>query len=163
MSLNFFKTECQFPSFSFAKFGLCDKQDGSKAYPDISNKTEWIAEVRNDRNHEILITAIDKCIINDNEYEGRGRCDLMLTTDDHLFLIELKNQKPPWQASAIEQLDSTIRFLFENHDISKFKKRKAFACNKKRDKFVVINNEFNKAFYRRTSFRIDIQTEVVVI
>lgn len=86
----------------------------------------------------------------------------MLTTENHLYFVELKNQEPPWQTHAIEQLYSTIQIFMENHDISSYKKRKAFASNKKRDRFVVINNEFNKSFFRRTKFRIDIQTEIVI-
>lgn len=163
MSLDFFKEDCQYPSITTNKFGLCDNQEGSKAYPDQSNEKNWIAEVRNDNNRKITCAAIDKCIIKDNELRLQGRCDLMLTSENLLYLVELKNQEPPWQSVAIEQLNSTIKLLMENHDISQFKKRKAFACNKKRDKFVVIDNEFNKAFYKRTTFRIDIQAEIVVI
>ena len=163
MSLNFFRADCQFPPISINTFGLCDNQDGTRAYPDTANPDDWIAEVKNETNIDIVFTAVDKCVLLDHEYPGRGRCDGMLTTDNHLYLVELKNQKPPWQSHAIDQLNSTIDFLNNNHDISQYKKRKAFACNKKRDKFVVIDNEFNKAFYNRTTFRIDIQAEIVIV
>ncbi|MBK7337466.1 MAG: hypothetical protein IPJ00_15465 [Saprospirales bacterium] len=76
----------------------------------------------------------------------RGRCDGMLTTDTHLYLVELKNLAPPWQSQAIDQLDSTIQFLIDNHDISQYKREKHLPAIKKRDKFVVVDNEFNKAF-----------------
>lgn len=163
MSLNFFRAACQNPPISINSFGLCDDQNGTKAYPDTTNPDTWNAEVKNDTELEIVFTAIDKCVLQDNEHVGRGRCDCMLTTDIHLYLVELKDQIPPWQSHAIEQLESTIQFLIDSHDISKYKKRKAFASNKKRNKFVVIDNEFNKAFYNRTTFRIDIQTKIVVI
>ena len=163
MSLDFFRAGCQHPSISINSFGLCDDQNGTKAYPDTRNPDNWIAEVKNDNNLEIVFTAIDKCVLHDNEHLGRGRCDGMLTTEIHLYLVELKDQRSRWQQQAIDQLDSTIQFLMEYHDISQYKKRKAFASNKKRDKFVVIDNEFNKSFYNRTKFRIDIQTEIVVI
>jgi hypothetical protein len=87
----------------------------------------------------------------------------MLTTDNLLYLVELKNQEPPWQSDAIRQLKSTIQFLLENHDISNYRKRKAFASNKKRDAFVVIDDEDNLKFYRRTTFRLDIQAEIIII
>jgi hypothetical protein len=163
MSLNFFRADCQYPPISVDTFGLCDNQDGTRAYPDTANPEDWIAEVKNETNLNIVFTAVDKCVLHDHEYPGRGRCDGMLTTENHLYLVELKNQEPPWQSHAIDQLNSTIDFLINNHDISQYKKRKAFASNKKRDKFVVINNEFNKAFYNRTTFRIDIQAEIVII
>ncbi len=163
MSLNFFRADCQNPPISLDTFGLCDNEDGTRAYPDTANPDNWIAEVKNEDNMDITFTAVDKCVLHDHEYPGRGRCDGMLTTENHLYLVELKNQLPPWQSHAINQLDSTIDFLVNNHDISLYKKRKAFACNKKRDKFVVIDNEFNKAFYNRTTFRIDIQAEIVIV
>ncbi len=166
MSLNFFKSDCQYQPISLNKFGLCDLQNGTRAFPDIiiANKDSmWIAEVRNDSNLEVVFTASDKCGLQDHEYICRGRCDGMLTTENHLYLVELKNQVPPWQTHAIAQLESTIQFLFDNHDLNQYKKRKVFASNKKREKFVVIDNEFNIAFFRRTSFRIDIQTEIVVM
>ena len=166
MSLNFFKDDCQHELIALNSFGLCDNQNGTRAFPDtnLANKDSlWIAEVKNDNNLDIVFTAIDKCVLHDHEHEGRGRCDGMLTTTNHLYLVELKNQESPWQRHAIEQLDSTIQFLFDNHDLSQYKKRKAFASNKKRDKFVVIDNEFNKAFFKRTTFRIDIQAEIVVM
>lgn len=163
MSLDFFQHKCQESPRKNIEFGLCDDQNGRKAYTDISDRNKWIATVKNENQHELVFTAIDKCVLLDNEFKGRGRCDGMLNSSNLLYLVELKNQEPPWQSDAIGQLESTIRFLLENHDISLFKKRKAFACNKKRDAFVVIDNEFNKSFMRRTSFRINIQADIVII
>ena len=68
-----------------------------------------------------MFTAVDKCVLLDSEFEGHGRCDGMLTTDIHLYLVELKNQNPPWRTHAIDQLESTIQILRDNHNISKFK------------------------------------------
>ena len=50
MSLNFFRADCQYPSIAANTFGLCDNQDGTKAYPDTTNSDIWIAEVKNDNN-----------------------------------------------------------------------------------------------------------------
>lgn len=163
MSLNFFKADCQHPPISETSFGLCDDQNGTRAYHDTAHPDLWIAEVKNDGGLAIVFTAIDKCVLQDHEYVERGRCDGMITTEEHLYLVELKDKNPPWQAQAIEQLESTVEMLMEHHDISGFKKRKAFACNKRKERFVVIDNEINKAFYRRTSFRLDIQAKILVI
>lgn len=163
MSLDFFRKDCQYTSISAESFGLCDKQDGTKAYPDIPNPNNWIAQIKNETRLNIVFTAIDKCVLTDQEERGKGRCDGMLTTQTHLYLVELKDQLPPWQSDAIRQLESTIQLLNENHDINGYRKRKAFACNKKREKFVVIDNETNKSFFARTGFRIDIQAEIVVV
>ncbi len=163
MSLDFFNEACKYPPTLEEIFGLCDDNDTVKAYPDFENTANWIAEVRNGNHLEITVTAIDKCVLQDHEYIGRGRCDCMLTTETHLYLVELKDKLPPWQEEALKQLESTIQLLNENHDLSKFKKKKIFACNKKRQRFVEIENEDNLAFMRRTGFRKDIQAKIVVI
>lgn len=163
MSLNFFNPACQYPPINLASFGLCDNQNGTRAYPDTANPADWVAEVKNANNIDIIFTSVDKCVLHDHDYRGRGRCDGMLTTAEHLYLVELKDQAPPWQAHAINQLESTIDFLMTNHNIDQFRKRKAFASNKKRGAFVEIDNEFNLQFFRRTTFRIDIQATIVVI
>ena len=161
--MNFFQESCQEAPINNIVFGLCDDQNGSKAYTNTDDKTKWVATVKNDSEIELIFTAIDKCVIKDNEETGRGRCDAMLTSKKHLYLIELKDSLPPWQTFAIEQLESTIKFLKEHHDISSFIHKKAFASNKKRDRFQVIDNEFNLKFFRKYGFRIDVQAEIVVI
>jgi len=163
MILNFFNPDCQYPPISSNSFGLCDKEDNTKAFPSTTKPKEWIAEVKNDNGLEVVFTAIDKCVLQDNEFEGRGRCDGMLTTDQHLYLVELKNQNKNWQTDAKKQLFSTIDFLIDNHDISQYKLKKAFACNKQRKKFAYTDNEENLALFRKTGFRLDIQAEIVII
>ncbi len=41
------------------------------------DQTKWIATVNNDRNKNLTFTAIDKCVIKDEEEPDRGRCDGM--------------------------------------------------------------------------------------
>lgn len=161
--MHFFNTACQEPPFNHTLFGLCDDENGTRAYTNIDNPPSWIATVKNDTAKTIVFTAIDKCVIKDHEFPGRGRCDCMLTTSDLLYLVELKNKTSPWQPHAIEQLESTIQFLIANHDVSSYKHKKAFACNKKRERFAVIDNETNNHFYRTYRFRIDIQAEILIV
>lgn len=163
MSLNFFNNICQEGPINAPQFGLCDDLPGRPAYTNFDNPDIWIAKVKNSGAVEVVFTAIDKCVIQDNQYPGRGRCDAMLTTSKCLFLVELKDQEPPWQSDALEQLVSTIKFLQDNHNISQFKIRKVFACNKKREKFIAFDNEENQRFFRETTFRKDFQTEIIVL
>jgi hypothetical protein len=163
MSLDFFQDGCQEAPINHLEFGLCDDENGKKAYTDLVDRGKWIATVKNDNGYEIVFTAVDKCVLFDHEYIGRGRCDGMLTTQKHLYLVELKDQKTHWQSNAINQLESTIRFLQDNHDLSQYKLRKAFASNRRREKFVVIDNETNKRFYKRTTFRLDLHAEIVIL
>jgi hypothetical protein len=161
--MDFFQSACQELPLNHTLFGLCDDQNGGKAYTNVNAPAKWVATVKNDKGKTLVFTAIDKCVIKDGEEVGRGRCDCMLTSDEHLYLVELKEMIPPWQSGAIEQLISTILFLIENHDISNYKHKKVFACNKKRDKFQVIDNELNLQFRRKYGFRIDIQTQIIVV
>lgn len=163
MSVNFFVAACQEPPLDNSLFGLCDDENGQKAYTNIDDPPKWIATVKNDRNKELVFTAVDKCIIKDYEHQGRGRCDGLLTSNEHLYFVELKDQKKSWQQDAIEQLESTIQFFVESHDINVYRHKKAFACNKQRRHFQEINNEQNLSFFRKYRVRIDVQAEIIVV
>lgn len=161
--MDFFNPACQSGPFNQEKFGLCDDQNSTCAYVDTANPETWVATVENPSQHAVTFTAIDKCVIQDGDEPGRGRCDAMLTTDDLLYLVELKEQEPPWQQHAIDQLESSIQFLLAHHDLSRFRHKKAFACNKKRPTFVTIENNLMLRFRRQYGFRIDIQATVLVL
>jgi hypothetical protein len=163
MSINFYKAECQELTITNKEFGLCDDQNSTKAYTNIDDPLKWIATVKNAQNKPLVFTAIDKCIIKDNEETGRGRCDGMLTSSEHIYFVELKDVKPPWITGAIEQLESTIQFFIVNHDINRYRHKKAFACNKKRSHFHEIDNESNLNFFRTYRVRIDVQAEIIII
>ncbi len=161
--MNFFDAACQEPVLRHAKFGICDDQDGTKAYTDITDDTKWVATVKNSAQVDIIFTAIDACVIKSNEKLGRGRCDGMLTSKTHLYFVELKDKKDNWISETINQLESTIQFFIEHHDISVFKHKKAFACNKRRPAFQEIDNELNKSFFSMYGVRIDIQAEIIIV
>ena len=161
--MDFFKPECQSGPFNQAQFGLCDNQNTTRAYVDTASPTKWVATVENPSQKAVTFTAIDKCVIQDCDAPGRGRCDGMLTTEDLLYLVELKEQEPPWRQHAIDQLESSIKFLLTHHDISRFRHKKAFACNKRRPAFVPIESDLMLRFRRDYGFRIDIQATVLVL
>jgi len=163
--MDFFETTCQEPTIDESIFGLCDDQNGAKAYTNIDDQTKWIATVRNDCNKRLTFTAIDKCVLKDEEEPDRGRCDGMLTSaeHEHLYFVELKNERKQWIKDAIEQLESTIQFFIDYHDINVFKHKKAFACNNKHRHFQEIDNELNLRFFRTYRVRIDVQTEIIIV
>jgi hypothetical protein len=158
--MNFFDPAYQEVPINVSLFGLCDDQNGTIAYTDTNNINNWIATVRNDNNIYLVFTAIDKGVIKDHEETGRGRCDGMLTSDKHIYFVELKNEARSWITDAIEQLESTIQFFIANHDISIFRHKKAFACNKQHPRFQEIDNEINLGFFRKYQFRLDINAEI---
>jgi hypothetical protein len=161
--MNFFDATCQEPAINQSEFGLCDDQDGTKAYTDITDATKWVATVKNPKQKNLVFTAIDACVIKSNEEVGRGRCDGMLTSDEHLFFVELKEQRSNWISGAIDQLESTIQFFIQNHDISIYRHKKAFACNKKHSGFQEIDNALNKRFFTDYKVRIDVQAEIIIV
>lgn len=160
--MDFFNPNCQQGPYRYSLFGICDDQDTTPAYIDTQDPDKWVARVENPAERAVTFTAIDKCVIQDDEERGRGRCDGMLTSDGLLYLVELKDQGPGWQSHAIEQLKSTINFLRFHHDLSGFRQKKAFACNKRHRHrgFVEIDHEVKLRFFREYGFRLDVQTTI---
>lgn len=166
MSVNFFETECKESSRKEKQFGICDDQNGTKAYTDIADSRKWIAKVTNDKEIDISFTAIDHCIIvfKEGTMEKESSCDGMLIFAQSLYLVELKKQGTGgWIPEAKGQLENSIKLISENHDLSNFRYKKAFACNRKHPNFTIIDTAERKAFFERTKgFRIDVQAEIVI-
>lgn len=166
MSVDFFETNCKEPSIKDKQFGICDDQDGAKAYTDIADNSKWIAKVTNVNEIDISFTAIDNCIIvlKEGTKDKESSCDGMLTFTQSLYLVELKKQGTGgWITDAKGQLENTIKLISENHDLSNFRYKKAFACNRKHPNFTVIDTAERKAFFVRTKgFRVDVQAEIVI-
>lgn len=101
----------------------------------------------------------------DDTKDQESTCDGMLTFGDHLYLVELKNRRLGGRlAQARRQLENTIRLLWENHDLSKIRYKKAYACSKKHPNFTVLESSEKKAFFKKTNgFRLDAQTEIVYL
>jgi hypothetical protein len=163
--VDFFSAKCQGGPFTDARFGVCDDRPGLPAYVDTTGTKQWIATVDNSAKSSVTFTAIDKCVIQDDEEPGRGRCDAMLTTHNLLYLLELKDQQKSWTPHAIDQLESTIRFLLAHHAsaVSAYRHKKAFACNRKHPAFAEIDHERRQRFFRNYGFRLDVQATVVMV
>lgn len=167
MSVNFFETNCKEVYRNETQFGICDDQNGTKAYTDTSDSTKWIAKVKNLNGIDVSFTAIDNCIIilKEGTKDKESSCDGMLTFGQSLYLVELKKQGTGgWISDAKEQLENTIKLISKNHDLSNFRYKKAFASNKKHPSFTVIDTAERKSFFERTGgFRIDVQAEILIL
>lgn len=161
--MDFFQAGCQSGPFVQERFGLCDDQNSTPAYVNIDDQAKWVATVENPSLRDITFTAIDKCVIQDGDEPARGRCDGMLTSSDLLYLVELKDQRSHWQHAAIDQLESTIQFLRDAHDLSRFRHKKAYACNKRHKAFAILDPELKRQFFQNYGFRIDLQATVVIV
>jgi len=92
MSADFSKPECRRITIE-PIFGLCDDNNKLPAYLDSVNKALWVATVVNSKQKEITFTAIDNCIqVLRETGDIESRCDVMLTSDVCLYLVELKKQ-----------------------------------------------------------------------
>ena len=166
MSVIFFGTKCKESSRQDKLFGICDDQNGTKAYTNMTDNTKWIAKVINNNDLAISFTPIDNCIIvlKEGTLDKESTCDGMLTFSNSLYLVELKKQGTGgWLSDAKSQLENTIKLLRSKHNLEEYKYKKAFACNKKHPNFTVIDAAEKKAFFERTKgFRIDAQAEIVI-
>lgn len=166
MSVNFFDTACQEPPRNDSQFGICDDQNGAKAYTDSTNQDRWIATVENNNKQAITFTAIDNCIIvlQPGTTDKESTCDGMLTFDNSLYLVELKDQLKAWLPKAKEQLENTIQLLHQHNssELSQYTFKKAFACNKHHRRFVVIDNEEQKKLFDTTKFRLHVEATIKI-
>ncbi len=163
MPINFFKHDCQDRHVTDAEFGLCDEQNGQRAFVDRENRAAWVAVVENGNEHEITFTGIDNCIeIFRDSGDMERRCDGMLTSAEQIIFVELKDQRCGWISDAIKQLASTIRCFQEQHDISVYSQKKAFACNRRHPHFQVMDNTRKQRFYNEFRVRLNIQATIEI-
>ena len=86
----------------------------------------------------------------------------MLTNEDNIVFVELKEQMAGWITHAVdEQLQTTIDNFKTNHDISKYRHKRAFVCNKKYPNFRVNYKGKMDAFYKKNHIRLNLIREIV--
>ncbi len=163
MKINFFEPACQ-EKISAPRFGLCDDQNGSKAYIDSTNPSKWIAIVKNDANIPITLTAVDNCIaIYRENGELESRCDGMMTYPENIVFVELKEVRTAgWIPGGVDQLKVTISLFGQNHDLSLFRKRRAFLVNKKFPSFQYGHQDLMEHFKNETGVRLIIHNTIKI-
>jgi len=162
MKVNFFDKNCQEQTDAPA-FGLCDDQNLSKAYINTDDKSKWVAVVKNENQQQVMFTAIDNCItIKRDNGDMERRCDGMLTYDDEIVFVELKEMTADWIQDATEQVRETIRVFSESNDLSRFRKKRAFLCNKKHPQFKISHQEMMQQFRNKTGVRLIIHNAIVI-
>jgi hypothetical protein len=167
MKVDFFKASCQTITQE-TKFGICDDDDKNiktPAYINTDDASKWIAEVLNESSKTITFTAIDNCIdmIRENG-DMEKRCDGMITCEESLFLVELKDKTAHWQSSGIEQIESTLIQLIENNEkyYYGFKRRKAFVANKRHPQFQVVENAVMRRFSTQYKIWLDLRGTIEI-
>ncbi len=164
MKIDFFISACQTTNISVSVFGLSDPQDGGAAYVDFSNRDLWVAEVENRSNKPLNFTAVDNCIpIYRQDGQMDNRCDGILTGDNYLIFVELKDQRGEWIQHAVEnQLKTTINYFKENYDITRYRKRYVYAGNKRHPQFHYSHMSMMEEFRQTTGVRLCIVNKIVI-
>ena len=164
MKIDFFIPVCQTSNISASVFGLCDPKNGGPAYVDFSNPDTWVAGVENRGEISLNFTAVDNCIeIFREDGQMENRCDGILTGGDYLIFIELKDQREEWIQHAVEnQLKTTIEYFKANYDIARYKKRYAYACNKRHPQFQYSHMSMMEEFRHTTGVRLCIVNKIVI-
>jgi hypothetical protein len=166
MSINFFDANCQSQTNQY-KFGLCDdpNKDKDPAYIDTVDCSKWIAIVENNQEIEVIFTAIDNCIeILRSDGTMDNRCDGMLTYNNHIIFVELKerNFRNKWVGKGEEQLKNTINVFIANHDLAIYKSKKAYIANNKKPTFQSSQITRMDKFKDETGFRLIIQNTIEI-
>jgi len=166
MSINFFDANCQSQTNQY-KFGLCDdpNKDKDPAYIDTDDCSKWIAIVENNQKIEVIFTAIDNCIeILRSDGTMENRCDGMLTYNNHLIFVELKekNYRNNWVVKGEKQLKNTINVFIANHDLEIYKSKKAYIANNKKPNFQSSQMERMDKFKDEIGFRLIIQNTIEI-
>ena len=166
MSINFFDANCQSQT-NQPKFGLCDdpNKDKDPAYIDTVDCSKWIAIVENNQEIEVIFTAIDNCIeILRSDGTMDNRCDGMLTYNNHIIFVELKerNFRNKWVGKGEEQLKNTINVFIANHDLAIYKSKKAYIANNKKPNFQSSQITRMDKFKDETGFRLIIQNTIEI-
>ena len=167
MSINFFDTNCQSQT-NQPKFGLCDDPPPSKdpAYININDSRKWIAIVENNQEIEVIFTAIDNCIeIRRSNGKMDNRCDGMLTYNNNIIFVELKERKyrnSEWIEEGENQLRKTIAVFVNHNNLAIFKSKKVYIANRKKPQFQYSHKERMQKFRNDTGFTLIIQNTIKV-
>lgn len=166
MSLLFSKAECQ-EKTNKTEFGLYDAEDNTPVKINLTDKDLWNATVLNDKSKTILVTAIDNCIdLFRPNGEMEDRCDCMLTYDNTILLVELKNKRKNWQSEGLDQIENIVKIMIKQTPdfYCGFKKRKAVVANRKHQSpnFQEANIEQRQYFWSKYKMRIQFESEIKI-
>lgn len=145
------------------EFGLCDDVPKSPAYLDLHSPGKWIACVRNAKAYAVTFTSIDNCIeVRRANGEMESRCDGLLTYDDHLIFVELKEKNRSWLEEGIGQLAITIPLFFANHARESFVSQKAYLANSRHLLFQFSRTSRTQKFQDDTGVLLFVEAEIVL-
>lgn len=147
MAINFFQAGCQSKTKEKI-FGIFDVPPATLSY---KNSDDWHVWVDNSNVKEITHTAIDICL--GIPWSEGERCESMITYEDVLTFIELKDRDGGrWAGKARDQLKNTIALFKRDADITVYNRCYAHIANKQRPNFKAGGKNFSQQFEDETGF-----------
>jgi hypothetical protein len=147
MAINFFEAKCR-TATSEKVFGIIDIPPSTLVF---DNAADWNVWVDNVHEKEITHTAID-CCLNIPATEGE-RCESMITYDDAITFIELKDRDGGrWAGKARDQLKNTIALFKRDANLGDYSRFYGHIANKQRPHFKAGGKSFNQQFEDETGF-----------
>jgi len=147
MAIDFFQAQCQSKT-NETVFGIYDVPPATLSF---ANSNDWHVWVDNPNAKEVSHIAIDDCLgIPRSEGE---RCESMITYDDVLTFIELKDRDGGrWAGKARDQLINTIALFKRDANISIYTRLYGHIANKQRPNFKAGGKNFSQRFEDETGF-----------
>ena len=157
MALNFFEEKCK--TITFEKvFGIIDIPPSTLVF---ENAEDWNVWIDNSEGKEITHRAIDVCM-NIPRVEGE-RCESMITHDDVIMFIELKDRDGGrWAGKARDQLKNTIILFKRDASINLYNRLYGHIANKQRPNFKAGGSSFNQKFEDETGFVLRINDVIKI-
>ncbi len=146
MAIDFFQAKCRSVT-SEKVFGIVDIPPATLVFNNEADFNVWID---NASEKEITHTAIDDCLgIPDAEGE---RCESMITYDDVLIFVELKDRDGGrWAGKARNQLINTIKLFKRDAGIAEYTRHYGHIANKQRPNFKAGGMSFSQEFEDATN------------
>lgn len=157
MAINFFEEVCT-DNTNETVFGIYDRPPAMLSFHDPDNWNVW---VDNYDKTEITFVAIDHCL-HIPEYEGE-RCEAMITYNDVLMFIELKDRDGGrWAGKSRDQLINTIKIFKREADITLYNRLYGHIANKQRPDFKAGNKTFYQEFEDKTGFILRVSNMIKI-
>ena len=145
MAIDFFQAACQ-DKTSEKVFGIYDVPPATLSF---ANSEVWQVWIDNSNSKEITHIAIDQCL-GIPDAEGQ-RCESMITYDDVITFIELKDRDGGrWAGKARDQLINTIVLFKRDASIAVYSRHYGHIANKQRPNFKAGGKNFSQQFEDKT-------------
>lgn len=152
---------CQYTSE--LRFGIIDPKPAC-IDEDTAHESQWIAKVNNPSGYTVKFLPVDQAMkIESTKGQQESTCEgiLFYPHPDHnaIIFIELKEVRKG-TSGAVSQLENTILLFAANHDLHAYKKRCAFAVNRKHPHFNYSRKTQCQEFWNKYRVRLYPQAEI---